>query len=119
MIKYYLVDFAKRGADWTEVEKYVVEAVEYAKCNLLTRYGIKISWVPMPTLLGNYIKVEMPSSDANFSNPGCRFRVISRYLLKEHKDIFEKYKVGNRLLWFVEMPMPSNFAQLSEEEEDG
>ena len=112
MIKYYLVSFvARHNASWPELEKYVVEAVEYAKCNFLTRYGIKISWVP--TLFGNYIKVEMPS-DANFSNPGCRLRGISRYLLKEYKDIFEKYKVGTRLLWFMEMP--SNFLTLSEEE---
>ena len=115
MIKYYLVGFAaKHGVDWTELEKYVVEAVEYAKCNLLTRYGIKISWVS--TLFGNYIKVEMPS-DADFSNPGNRLRGISRYLLEHHKDIFEKYKVGTRLLWFVEIP--SNFSPLSEEVTNG
>lgn len=110
MIKYYLVQFAKSGVDWAEVKKYVEEAVEYARCNLLTRYGVKISWVS--TRVGCYIKVEMPS-DANFSNPGCRLSGISRHLLKEHKDIFEKYKVGTRLLWFVETP--SNFSPLLEE----
>lgn len=103
MIKYYFVCFAKPAVDWTKFEKYLIEAVEYAKCNLLTRYGIKLSWVSnLFDPYGFYIIVDLPP-DADFSNPGSRLRGISCYLLKHHKDIFEKYKVGTRLLWYGEL----------------
>ena len=115
MIKYYLVGFAaKPGWVDTEVKKYLIEAVEHAKCNLLMRYGIKIHWV---SLQHNFVIVADMPSDANFQNPGSRLSGVSRYLLKHHKDIFEKYKVGTRLLWFVEIP--GNFLTLSEEVANG
>ena len=100
MIKYYLVGFAKPVTNWTEVEKYLIEAVEYARCNLLMRYGIKIHWVSFQC---HFVIIANMPSDANFQNPGSRLSGISRYLLKHHKDIFEKYKVGTRLLWYGEI----------------
>lgn len=115
MIKYYLVGFAaKPGYVDPEVKKYLIEAVEHARCNLFMRYGIKIHWVSFQR---DFVIVADMPSDANFQNPGSRLSGISRYLLKHHKDIFEKYKVGTRLLWFMEIP--SNFSPVSEEEEDG
>lgn len=116
MIKYYLVCFAKTVTNWTEVEKYLIEAVEYARCNLLTRYGIKIHWVSFQR---DFVIVADMPSDANFSNPGCRLSGISRYLLKHHKDIFEKYKVGTRLLWYGEILPDSPILNFLKENTNG
>lgn len=101
MIKYYLVSFAKPSDNCTKYKKYFIEAIEYARRNLLTRYNIILSWFSAPFWF--YVVVDLPS-DAAFSNPGSRLRGISRYLLEHHEDIFEKYKVGTRLLWFTEVP---------------
>lgn len=116
MIKYYLVGFAKPVTNWTEVEKYLIEAVEYARCNLLMRYGIKIHWVSSQHYF--VIVADMPS-DANFQNPGRRLSGISRYLLKHHKDIFEKYKVGTRLLLYAEILPGSPILNFSKEVANG
>ena len=116
MIKYYLVGFAKPVTNWTEVEKYLIEAVEYARCNLLMRYGIKIHWVSFQR---DFVIVADMPSDANFQNPGSRLSGISRYLLKHHKDIFKKYKVGTRLLWYAEILPGSPILKFSKEATNG
>ena len=112
MIKYYLVCFAKPVTNWTEVEKYLIEAVEHAKLNLLTRYCIKINWVSFQR---DFVIVADMPADANFQNPGSRLRGIPCYLLKHHKDIFKKYKVGTRLLWYGELLPDSPILKFSKE----
>lgn len=99
--RYYRLDFAKPGVDWSEYKRYLKEAVKYASCNLLTRHGIKIDWVAFPH--GFYIIANMPF-DANFKNPGRRFKGIGIHLLRAHGDIFEELLVGTRLLYYTEIP---------------
>lgn len=99
--RYYRLDFAKPGVNWSKYKEYLKEAVLYAGCNLLMRYRIKINWVIFPH--GFYIIAYMPFN-ANFENPGLRFRGIGYYLLTAYRDIFKELRVGTRLLYYTEIP---------------
>ena len=109
MRKIIRIDFAKKVFDsptfhdtWDSFID-IMEAIEFAACNLKQRYGVTVGPIE---LTGEYYKLVMdiPDEIVTGFNIGNHLRGISGYLLKKskNKDIYAKNKVGNRLLVFSE-----------------
>lgn len=80
----------------------ILEAADYAQFNLYVRHKIRLQ---KPYVLDDRVILEMdiPENLGETINYGNHLRGISIYLLKNRGDFYKKYRIGNRLLYYMEM----------------
>ena len=98
--RFVQLDFADSTIDTSDNIDYIREAVEFAKCNLLSRHGILLE----PPIITEFnrvvIEVKVPEDkNENFST-GKRLSGISAYLLRTYPEKF--HKQNNRLFHYIE-----------------
>ena len=94
---------AKRKKIFNEDDiRIIEESVFHANMNLYARYGI---WVEIyEAAVGATIKLKVyKTKDSSIDNIGHRLSGISRYIKKNYPNVYEKFKVGCRLFFYVVM----------------
>lgn len=98
--RFVQLDFADPTINASDNIDYIREAVEFAKCNLLSRHGILLE----PPIITEFnrvvIEVKVPEDkNENFST-GKRLRGIPAYLLRTYPEKF--HKQNNRIFFYRE-----------------
>lgn len=100
--KNILIEFAnpKIRAEKRFIDIY--EAAQNAQFNLFLRYKIRLE-TPYITDRGVVVKINIPEDLAENFNPGNHLRGMSRYLIKKNGDFYKNYRIGKRLLYYIEL----------------
>lgn len=100
--KTILLQFAKPIVLQAQQVHDVEDAVRHAERNLTGRFGIRVTdYIILPD--GEIVlKLEIPAESASNFSPGNRLRGISTWLIR-HSDDYKQYRVGNRLLNYVDV----------------
>ena len=80
----------------------IIKAAKHASANLYCRYRILLD-VPWATEDGKVV-VEMEVPDIFAKNIGNRLRGISIYLLKNRGEYYDQFRIGKRLLFYIDIP---------------
>ncbi len=94
--------FAKNSALMKDHEVRIRDAIEFASCNLIVRYGINILEVSFDNKY-NCCDIELTCKEKNikdFSNIARRLRGIAAYLCKKYPEEYNSMKVGTRLFYY-------------------
>lgn len=87
-----------------EIKDYILDitnAIEHAKCNLLSRFGVKLEGPYVNDAPYCFIYVYIPEGmEFSFGN---RLRGISYYLLKQWPEKYKEMLIGKRLLYYTEV----------------
>ena len=80
----------------------IIEAAYNAKFNLYFRYKIHLH---QPYIKDNMVFIEMdiPEDIGETIKCGNHLRGISAYLLKKKGDFYKQHRIGNRLLYYIEV----------------
>ena len=98
--RFVQLDFADPMIDASDNIEYIREAVEFAKCNLLSRHGILLE----PPIITEFnrvvIEVKVPEDKNENFSIGKRLRGIPAYLLRTYPEKF--HKQNNRVFFYRE-----------------
>lgn len=91
----------KKAFDEDDI-RIIEESVFHANMNLYARHGI---WVEIyEATVGATIKLKVyKTKDSSIDNLGHQLSGISRYIKKNYPNVYEKFKVGCRLFFYVVM----------------
>lgn len=107
IIKYIGLHFASWPVEFTieEISNDIIEAVEYAGCNLFVQHKIRLKYdqnKSQPEIGIFVVGLQIPEEKAIDFNFGPHLRGISIYLLNKDKR-YGSYKVGTRLLVYQDI----------------
>ncbi len=98
--RFVQLDFADSTIDTSDNIDYIREAVEFAKCNLLSRHGILLE----PPIITEFnrvvIEVKVPEDKIENFSIGKRLKGIPGYLLRTYPEKF--HKQNNRVFFYRE-----------------
>lgn len=98
--KTILIHFANPRIRAVDHFSDICEAADHAHYNLYIRHKVRL-YAPYQSDNNVFIKMEIPDESCENFNPGNHLRGISAYLIKKHGDAYRKYRVGNRLFYFL------------------
>lgn len=105
--RYVLISFAKPLIYTPEVENDIRMAVKSASHNLWIQHKIDVSilkiWATSIGYTVFILKLDIPNEIQHTFSIGRHLRGISNYLLRYCKKTYLPYKVGNRLLQYLEI----------------
>ena len=100
--KTIFIEFANPRIKAEDNFEDICEAAEHTKYNLYVRHKIHLE-TPRITNDGVTVAMNIPDDLAENFNPGYHLRGIASYLLKKHGYFYKDYRVGNRLLYYIEV----------------
>lgn len=106
--KYIKIEFANPNIKAIDALQDIVQAIKHATVNLKSRYDVTIEKLRIYSEDNVIIEMSIPISICENFSIGRHLKGISNYLLKQCNGKYDKYVVGKRLLFYTEVPTPTN-----------
>lgn len=101
------IEMASRKTTAHENFDEIKKAVEHAAHGLYANYGVEIQSIQVIDEKV-IMKLSIPDAIADNFSIGNHMRGVAAYLMKFHKEQFEKYLIGRRLLYYTVIPTPTD-----------